>query len=60
MKDPCLKYACELQKCLQANDYKEELCTKIMEDMLTCCEKWKEKAECCLGFLNGKDKTKKE
>ena len=34
-----------------ANNYKEELCTDAMTKLLNCCEKWKTKSNCCLGFL---------
>lgn len=34
-----------------ANNYKEEMCADVMKKLLNCCEKWKKKSDCCLGFL---------
>ncbi|GFR29162.1 hypothetical protein TNCT_138101, partial [Trichonephila clavata] len=51
MKDPCQIYACDLQKCRKANNYKEEACVASMKSLLDCCEKWKSKSKCCEGFV---------
>lgn len=53
--DPCQKQACAIQKCLQANNYKEEACTSFIKEMLKCCEKWKTMSGCCDGFLKEED-----
>lgn len=34
-----------------ANNYKEEMCITAMKTLLDCCEKWKTKSNCCLGFI---------
>ncbi|KFM81909.1 hypothetical protein X975_04104, partial [Stegodyphus mimosarum] len=55
MKDPCLKYACELQKCLKTHNYNEEMCSTVMKALLDCCQIWKTEAKCCLGFIKTND-----
>ncbi|KAK9393502.1 cx9C motif-containing protein 4 [Crotalus adamanteus] len=32
-KDPCKKHACEIQKCLQANNYLESRCEAVFQEM---------------------------
>ncbi|KAM9451016.1 cx9C motif-containing protein 4 isoform 1-T2 [Clarias gariepinus] len=50
-KDPCLKHACAIQKCLQANSYSEDRCEDVFRAMRKCCEIHTEKnSECCAGF----------
>ncbi|CAL1528955.1 unnamed protein product [Lymnaea stagnalis] len=36
-KDPCQKYACDLQTCLQANDYQEWHCEPVLQALYDCC-----------------------
>ncbi|XP_022710257.1 cx9C motif-containing protein 4-like [Varroa jacobsoni] len=57
--DPCQKQACDIQRCLQANHYKEALCTEAFRAMDKCCEKWAEKSGCCAGFLKDQQLKKK-
>lgn len=35
--DPCKKFACEWQYCLQKNNYKEEKCAHLIEKLKECC-----------------------
>lgn len=37
-KDPCKKYACELQYCLQANNYNQVRCESIVNKLKQCCQ----------------------
>nr|XP_038953321.1 cx9C motif-containing protein 4 isoform X1 [Rattus norvegicus] len=39
-KDPCQKYACELQKCLQANNYSESRCQAALQELPRCCARF--------------------
>lgn len=50
-KDPCKKYACEIQKCLEESSYQEEKCDNAIKRMLSCCYKWREESLCCSGFM---------
>ncbi|KAL4659678.1 cx9C motif-containing protein 4 [Arapaima gigas] len=50
-KDPCQKQACAIQKCLQANKYKESQCEKEIREMRLCCEALGGRhSVCCSGF----------
>ncbi|XP_043913667.1 cx9C motif-containing protein 4 [Protopterus annectens] len=50
-KDPCQKQACEIQKCLQANNYLEEKCQAVIREMKKCCLISSAKdSVCCSGF----------
>nr|XP_033801345.1 cx9C motif-containing protein 4 [Geotrypetes seraphini]XP_033801346.1 cx9C motif-containing protein 4 [Geotrypetes seraphini]XP_033801347.1 cx9C motif-containing protein 4 [Geotrypetes seraphini]XP_033801348.1 cx9C motif-containing protein 4 [Geotrypetes seraphini] len=50
-KDPCQKQACEIQKCLQANNYMESKCEAVIKEMLLCCARLpKGKSISCSGF----------
>uniref|UniRef100_A0A8D0HNP7 Cx9C motif-containing protein 4 n=1 Tax=Sphenodon punctatus TaxID=8508 RepID=A0A8D0HNP7_SPHPU len=50
-KDPCQKQACEIQKCLQANNYVESRCAAVLEEMRQCCARYpKGRSICCSGF----------
>ena len=37
-QDPCKKYACELQYCLQANNYTESKCDQVISKLIKCCQ----------------------
>jgi len=60
--DPCKKNACNIQSCLAENNYKEEKCLDVLEEMRQCCIKWKSISLCCEGIDIEKDPkvTKKE
>lgn len=47
-KDPCLKEACAIQDCLNANNYNESKCLKVIDNLYLCCRKYYEE--------NGPDK----
>ncbi|XP_060612301.1 cx9C motif-containing protein 4 [Anolis sagrei] len=50
-KDPCQKYACEIQKCLQANNYVESKCEAAIQEMRKCCVRYpKGRSISCSGF----------
>ncbi|XP_039343600.1 cx9C motif-containing protein 4 isoform X3 [Mauremys reevesii] len=50
-KDPCQKQACEIQKCLQANNYQEARCEAVLQEMRRCCAQYpKGRSICCSGF----------
>ncbi|XP_058279179.1 cx9C motif-containing protein 4-like isoform X2 [Hirundo rustica] len=50
-KDPCQKQACEIQKCLQANNYLESKCEAVLQEMRKCCARYgKGRSVCCSGF----------
>ncbi|KAK2826940.1 hypothetical protein Q7C36_017866 [Tachysurus vachellii] len=58
MKDPCQKQACDIQKCLQANNYSESRCEDVIRAMMKCCEAQKGKdSVCCAGFTQGHKTT---
>ena len=42
--DPCQKYACELQVCLQKNNYQEDKCQETIKRLVKCCFTWKEES----------------
>ena len=51
-KDPCLKYACRLQTCLDRKGYDDQKCLNEIQDIRECCEySWRD-STVCEGFLN--------
>ncbi|CAG8525039.1 9405_t:CDS:2 [Funneliformis mosseae] len=36
---PCLREACQIQTCLQENDFQEARCQNAIDKLLQCCEK---------------------
>ncbi|XP_035748621.1 cx9C motif-containing protein 4 [Egretta garzetta] len=58
-KDPCQKQACEIQKCLQVNNYMESKCETMLQEMRKCCAQYpKGRSICCSGF--GKEERERE
>ncbi|XP_042830886.1 cx9C motif-containing protein 4 isoform X1 [Prionailurus viverrinus] len=52
-KDPCQKQACEIQKCLQANNYMESKCQAVIQELRKCCARYpKGRSLVCSGFEN--------
>ncbi|XP_055462551.1 cx9C motif-containing protein 4 isoform X1 [Meriones unguiculatus] len=50
-KDPCQKQACEIQKCLQANNYVEAKCQAVVQELRKCCARYpKGRSLVCSGF----------
>ncbi|KAM8966090.1 cx9C motif-containing protein 4 isoform X2 [Sminthopsis crassicaudata] len=50
-KDPCQKQACEIQKCLQANNYMESKCEAVIQELRRCCAQYpKGRSVVCSGF----------
>ncbi len=64
-QDSCKKYACQLQYCLQANDYMESKCVSAINKLIKCCQDFYSNnsthvSEHCSGFiqLNSTQPTK--
>ncbi|XP_075211344.1 cx9C motif-containing protein 4 isoform X2 [Lycorma delicatula] len=49
-KDPCKRFACDIQKCLKENSFQEERCVKWIEYLRECCVKWKADSISCSGI----------
>ncbi|XP_060652081.1 cx9C motif-containing protein 4 [Drosophila nasuta] len=49
-KDPCKPYACRIQACLSENNYQEDRCVEVLEQMRVCCLKWHKESLCCSGI----------
>ncbi|XP_061391423.1 cx9C motif-containing protein 4 [Musca vetustissima] len=49
-KDPCKANACRIQACLKENNYQEEKCKEVLEQMRICCLKWHKTSLCCSGI----------
>ncbi|KAL0615020.1 Cx9C motif-containing protein 4 [Plecturocebus cupreus] len=50
-KDLCQKQACEIQKCLQANNYVESKCQAVIQELRKCCAQYpKGRSVVCSGF----------
>ncbi|XP_003342238.2 cx9C motif-containing protein 4 isoform X4 [Monodelphis domestica] len=50
-KDPCQKQACDIQKCLQANNYMESKCEAVIQELRRCCAQYpKGRSVVCSGF----------
>ncbi|KAG3273278.1 cx9C motif-containing protein 4 [Ictidomys tridecemlineatus] len=59
-KDPCQKQACEIQKCLQANNYIESKCQAVIEELRKCCARYpKGRSLVCSGFEKEENQTLK-
>jgi hypothetical protein len=43
--DPCHKYACDIQTCLQNNNYSQEKCTHIVQIYNDCVKQYAQKEE---------------
>ncbi|CCD31341.1 mitochondrial intermembrane space protein, mature-T-Cell Proliferation I type ortholog, unknown biological role Cmc4 [Schizosaccharomyces pombe] len=39
----CQKEACNLQSCIQRNQYNQGNCEKFVNDLLLCCKRWYDK-----------------
>jgi len=50
-RDPCQKHACHLQDCLQKNNYQESKCEHVINDILKCCSRQRDRSIVCSGFL---------
>ncbi|XP_047999888.1 cx9C motif-containing protein 4 [Leguminivora glycinivorella] len=48
--DPCKKFACEIQRCLVANNFQEVRCDAVFEAMRQCCLKHKPVSLVCSGY----------
>ncbi|XP_011497300.1 PREDICTED: cx9C motif-containing protein 4 [Ceratosolen solmsi marchali] len=52
--DPCKKYACKLQKCLQDNVYQPAKCESVIEELRKCCIKSNPDSSVCSGIDTSK------
>ncbi|XP_053129547.1 cx9C motif-containing protein 4 [Hemicordylus capensis] len=60
-KDPCQKFACEIQKCLQANNYLESKCEAVIQEMRRCCARYpKGHSTSCSGFELEEERQKQK
>uniref|UniRef100_A0A8C6XTU2 Cx9C motif-containing protein 4 n=2 Tax=Elapidae TaxID=8602 RepID=A0A8C6XTU2_NAJNA len=60
-KDPCKKHACEIQKCLQANNYLESKCEAVFQEMRRCCAQYpKGVSLSCSGFKGVEKEREKQ
>jgi len=62
-EDPCQKPACQLQVCLQKNNYQEEKCQKVLQSLVDCCALWNDQSwKVCQGidYPGKKDLTTKK
>ncbi|XP_039187291.1 cx9C motif-containing protein 4 [Crotalus tigris] len=60
-KDPCKKHACEIQKCLQANNYLESRCEAVFQEMRRCCAQYpKGISLSCSGFKGEEREREKQ
>uniref|UniRef100_A0A914V523 Cx9C motif-containing protein 4 n=1 Tax=Plectus sambesii TaxID=2011161 RepID=A0A914V523_9BILA len=48
--DPCMKFACQLQDCLQKKRYQESECADVKEKLLDCCRAHLDESRVCDGF----------
>jgi hypothetical protein len=60
MSDPCKKFACAIQSCLEKNNYQEEKCKKQLENLLDCCRKNLENSFVCEGYKKELEIEKKK
>jgi len=58
LRDPCKKFACEIQHCLQAHQYRESSCQSQLDQMIQCCTRWIGKSVSCSGFVKQVEKEK--
>lgn len=59
-KDPCQKQACDIQYCLQKNNYQEAKCTREVQALVDCCRKWRNgSAVVCKGVKLPEEKQEK-
>ena len=50
-RDPCQKYACELQVCLKNNNFQENKCQNALERLVKCCSLWRQESfKVCSGI----------
>jgi len=56
-RDPCMKQACDIQVCLQGNNYNEDKCKKFFESLTKCCEKFWKNSVVCEGVPTESKKT---
>lgn len=38
--DACHKYTCDIQSCLQKNDFKQEKCQHLVDKLYECCRSY--------------------
>uniref|UniRef100_A0A8D8ZIA9 Uncharacterized protein n=1 Tax=Cacopsylla melanoneura TaxID=428564 RepID=A0A8D8ZIA9_9HEMI len=48
--DPCKKHVCDLQKCLNVQNFQEERCKHCFSHLGFCCQKFGDKSFVCSGM----------
>jgi hypothetical protein len=51
-KEPCKKYACAIQDCLNKNKFNQEKCEDAIEAMRECCRNLKTYSFICQGMID--------
>ena len=60
-RDPCQKYACELQVCLQKNNYQENKCQEAITRLVKCCHIWRQESfKVCAGVKSPEEQNIEE
>lgn len=59
-KDPCQKYACELQVCLKRENFQESACQAYINRLVECCRLWKEESFKVCSGINWKEEESGE
>ena len=49
--EPCKKYACAIQKCLESNNYNQDKCEYAIEAMRKCCANLTTYSYICEGMV---------
>ncbi|XP_076177277.1 cx9C motif-containing protein 4-like isoform X1 [Ptiloglossa arizonensis] len=52
--DPCKKFACKLQQCLNDNIYQPSRCESVLEEIRRCCIVHKSVSKVCEGIDTSK------
>ncbi|XP_055692129.1 cx9C motif-containing protein 4 [Lutzomyia longipalpis] len=58
--DPCKVNACKIQTCLKENNFQEDACLEVLEEMRQCCLKWHRESLCCSGIKLEKSYLEKQ
>ena len=52
-KEPCKKYACLIQRCLEVNNYDAKSCSDSIDALRRCCEGIRHNSTHCSTYLPG-------
>ncbi|CAG9461494.1 unnamed protein product [Pedinophyceae sp. YPF-701] len=56
--EPCQRRACELQRCLQGNDFQESRCELEINKLIHCCEHYPTSTNCAFYAPDTRKATK--